>query len=75
MDKTIKLAPAIIIFVILFFITEEIAGLYEGNKMLMIMTSTKCTSPKDCSDEVHRPNYFFSMCIHGYCAKSIVSNQ
>jgi hypothetical protein len=75
MDKTIKLASAIILIVILIFITEEVAGLYEGNKVLMTTTSRKCTSPKDCPDVVHRPNYFFSMCVHGFCAELIVSNQ
>jgi hypothetical protein len=75
MDKTNKLAPAIILFVILLFITEEVASLYESPKMLFIYTSIKCTSPKGCPDQVHRINYFFSMCIHGYCAKLIVSNQ
>ncbi|WJX26588.1 hypothetical protein P8452_15490 [Trifolium repens] len=53
---------------------EEVAGLYEGNKVLMTTTSRKCTSPKDCPDVVHRPNYFFSMCVHGFCAELIVPN-
>jgi hypothetical protein len=75
MDKTNKLAPAIILFVILFFITEEVASSYNINQNVLIYTSLKCTSAKQCPDQGHRSNYFFSMCMDGYCVKWIVSNQ
>ncbi|CAJ2666361.1 unnamed protein product [Trifolium pratense] len=67
MDKTIKLASAIILFVFLFFITEVFAGgEFESNPTL---TSIKCTSPKDCPDEVIAPNQFITCCLNGFCVK------
>jgi hypothetical protein len=76
MDKTIKLAPTIILFVFLFFIVEEVRGLFEGAAML---TSIECTSPKDCPAEFEftgsNPDTFISICLGGYCVKWLVSNQ
>jgi hypothetical protein len=76
MNKTIKLAPTIILFIFLFFITEEVASLFEGTPML---TYIKCTSPKDCPVDYEfkrsYPNYTISICLGGYCVKWLVSNQ
>jgi hypothetical protein len=65
MDKSIKLAPAIILFVFLFFITEEVAG-FKGIGTFEI-TSIKCTTPKDCPDSEIDTNSVVAMCHSGLC--------
>ncbi|CAJ2666349.1 unnamed protein product [Trifolium pratense] len=63
MAKTLKFVFAIILFVFLFFIIEEVAS----SELMVFATSVKCTTPKDCPDVVIGPNQRYSMCINGYC--------
>jgi hypothetical protein len=65
MDKSIKLASAIILFVFLFFITEEVTG-FKGIGSRGI-TSIKCKTPKDCPDSEMEHNLFVAMCNSGLC--------
>jgi hypothetical protein len=73
MDKSIKLAPVIILFVFLFFITEEVATTtIPSISGRLIPTPVKCTSSKDCPVMVIRPHYIMSVCQNGYCAKVVL---
>jgi hypothetical protein len=66
MVKTIKLAPAIILFILLFFITKG-----DDTKGIVFSYSPiKCRSSRDCPDIYVGSNAFASICIHGNCVKS-----
>jgi hypothetical protein len=74
MDKNIKLVATIFLFVFLFFFTEEVVSLYDQSSN-PTLTDIKCTSPKDCPDEVIAPNSFITCCLNGQCVKWLVSNE
>jgi hypothetical protein len=63
MRKTIKLTPAIILFIFLLLIKKEFAS----SPPLYTKTTIKCTSSYDCPDCVIAPNYITSICEDGYC--------
>jgi hypothetical protein len=71
MNKTIKLASAMILFIFLLFITEEvevaIIPLPSISSTQFTKTSIKCKSSYDCSDFVMAPNTIISLCREGYC--------
>jgi hypothetical protein len=69
MAKNLKLVPAIILFLFVFLVIEEVASNSDIDPYETIPTSIKCTSTQDCPDLVTVPNCIFSFCIDGYCHK------
>ncbi|CAJ2666368.1 unnamed protein product [Trifolium pratense] len=63
MNKNLKLAPAIILFAFLFFVTGEVDWVLNDVRP----TATECTSSKDCPDFEIEPKLFISVCDKGYC--------
>ncbi|CAJ2666362.1 unnamed protein product [Trifolium pratense] len=65
MDRTIKLAPAVILFVFIFFVTE----VASTPTFVFTGTSLKCTSTENCLDDVILPDVGIPLCLYGYCVK------